>query len=58
MSLIDDDLFGGSAHLVHIAACIHPVYDASRMQVPDATQNLVEQVRHPLMVQVHVDHLA
>lgn len=23
----------------------------------DATQDLVEQVRHPLMVQIHVDHL-
>lgn len=32
--------------------------DAGRVQVSDATQDLVEQVGHPLMVQVHVDHLA
>lgn len=36
----------------------HPVDDASGVQVSDATEDLVEQVGHPLMVQVHVDHLA
>lgn len=36
----------------------YPVNDASRVQVPDATEDLVEQVGHPLMVQIHVDHLA
>lgn len=35
-----------------------PVDDASGVQVSDATEDLVEQVGHPLMVQVHVDHLA
>lgn len=35
----------------------YPVNNASRVQVSDATENLVEQVGHPLMVQVHVDHL-
>lgn len=36
----------------------YPVDNASRVQVPDATEDLVEQIGHPLMVQVHVDHLA
>lgn len=36
----------------------YPMDDASRVQVPDATEDLVQQVGHSLMVQVHVDHLA
>lgn len=36
----------------------YPVYDASRMEMPDATEDLVEQIGHPFMVQVHVYHLA
>ena len=34
-----------------------PVDDAGEVEVLDATEHLVEEVRHPLMVQVHVDHL-
>lgn len=37
--------------------CTYSVDDASWVEVPDATEDLVEQVGHPLMVQVHVDHL-
>lgn len=36
----------------------YPVDYASRVQVSDATEDLIEQIRYPLMVQVHVDHLA
>lgn len=36
----------------------HPVYDAGRVQMFDATQHLVEQVGHPLVVQLHLNHLA
>lgn len=36
----------------------YPVNDASGVQVPDATEDLVEQIGHPLMIQVHVNHLA
>ena len=32
--------------------------DAGCMQVLDAAQHLVEQVGQPLMVQLHLDHLA
>ena len=31
--------------------------DAGEVEVLDAAEHLVEEVRHPLMVQVHVDHL-
>ena len=31
--------------------------DASQVEVLDAAEHLVEKVGHPLMVQVHVDHL-
>ena len=34
-----------------------PVDDAGEVEVLDAAEHLVEEVRHPLMVQVHVDHL-
>lgn len=46
---------------VSVRRCVcapHPVDDTSGVQVSDATEDLVEQVGHPLMVQVHVDHLA
>ena len=32
--------------------------DAGQVEVLDAAEHLVEQVGHPLVVQVHVDHLA
>ena len=32
--------------------------NAGEVEVFDATEHLVEEVGHPLMVQVHVDHLA
>lgn len=35
-----------------------PVYDASRVEVLDSTQHLVEEVGHAFMVQVHLYHLA
>ena len=31
--------------------------DASEVEVLDAAEHLVEEVGHPLVVQVHVDHL-
>ena len=31
--------------------------DAGQVEVLDAAEHLVEKVGHPLMVQVHVDHL-
>ena len=31
--------------------------NAGEVEVFDATEHLVEEVGHPLMVQVHVDHL-
>ena len=31
--------------------------DASEVEVLDAAKHLVEEVGHPLVVQVHVDHL-
>ena len=34
-----------------------PMDDASEVEVLDATEHLVEEVGHPLVVQVHVDHL-
>ena len=34
-----------------------PVDDAGEVEVLDAAEHLVEEVRHPLMVQVHVDDL-
>lgn len=37
--------------------CCYPVNDASRVQMPDATEDLVQEIRHPFMVQVHVDDL-
>lgn len=36
----------------------YPVNDAGRVQMPDATEDLVEEIGHPLMVQVHVYNLA
>lgn len=36
----------------------YPVNNAGGVQVSDATEDLVEQVGHPFMVQVHVNHLA
>lgn len=36
----------------------HPVNDAGRVQMFDAAQHLIEQVGHPLMVQLHLYHLA
>ncbi len=38
-------------------ALAHPVYDPRQVQVLDPAEHLVEQVGHPLVVQVHVDHL-
>ena len=32
--------------------------DAGEVEVLDAAQHLVQEVGHPLVVQVHVDHLA
>lgn len=50
--------YGTRAHRVGLKnAERYPVDDAGRMQVSDATQDLVKQVGHPLVVQVHVDHL-
>lgn len=34
-----------------------PVYDAGRVQMLDAAQHLIEQVTHPLVIQVHLNHL-
>lgn len=31
------------------------MYDSGRVQMLDAAQHLVQQVRHPLVVQVHLD---
>lgn len=36
----------------------HPVNDAGRVQMFDAAQHLIEQVGHPLVVQLHLNHLA
>lgn len=38
-------------------AAAHPVYDPGTVEVFDATQHLIEQVRQPLMVQLHLNHL-
>jgi len=35
----------------------YPVYDAGGVEVFDATQHLVEEVGHSLVVEVHLDHL-
>lgn len=44
---------------LHICISVsHPVYNASSMQVFDSTQHLVEQVGQPLVVQLHLNHLA
>lgn len=32
--------------------------DAGRMQMLDAAQHLVQQIRHALVVEIHLDHLA
>lgn len=34
------------------------MYNSSEMQMLDAAEHLVEQVAHPLVVQVHLYHLA
>lgn len=36
----------------------HPVNNAGGVQVLDAAQHLIEEVRHALVVQIHLDHLA
>lgn len=36
----------------------HPVYDSCCVQVFDSTQHLVQQVRQPLVIQLHLNHLA
>ena len=36
----------------------YPVYDAGGVQVFDSAQHLVEQVGQPLVVQLHLNHLA
>lgn len=36
----------------------HPVNDAGRVQMFDAAQHLIEKVGHPLVVQLHLNHLA
>lgn len=41
-----------------IANVTHPVDNAGGVQVLDAAQHLVEEVRHALVVQIHLDHLA
>ena len=35
-----------------------PVYDPCGVEMLDATQHLVEKIGHPLMVQIHLYHLA
>ena len=45
------------ADVLHIGRGGSPVDDAGEVEVLDAAEHLVEEVRHPLMVQVHVDHL-
>ena len=52
-SLIKVNIFD----ILHIGGGGAPVDDAGEVEVLDATEHLVEEVRHPLMVQVHVDHL-
>ena len=41
-----------------IANITYPVNNAGGVQVLDAAQHLVEEIRHTLVVQIHLDHLA
>lgn len=53
--------FGFSATTTNIWSAkpaSHPVYDAGGVQVLNSAQHLVEQVGQPLVVQLHLDHLA
>ena len=40
-----------------LPASTHPMDDACRVQVLDATEHLVEKVGHALVVEIHLDHL-
>ncbi len=36
---------------------VYPVDYAGQMEVFDTAEHLIEQVRHPLVIQIHLNHL-